>query len=43
MIILKIIGLFILLTFICLVFFTLLRCLDSSWSGKLKDLFKFDK
>lgn len=41
MVVIKIIGLFILLTFIGLVLFTLLRCLDSSWGGKLKDLFKF--
>ncbi len=37
----KIILLSIGLIFIGLVLFTLMRTLDSSWSGKLKDLFKF--
>jgi hypothetical protein len=23
--------------------FTLMRCIDITWSGKLKDLFKFNK
>ena len=23
--------------------FTLIRCIDTTWSGKLKDLFKFNK
>jgi hypothetical protein len=29
------------LIFVGLVLFTLMRTLDQSWSGKIKDLFKF--
>ena len=36
----KIIFLVIGLIFVGLVLFTLMRTLDSSWSGKIKDLFK---
>jgi len=41
MVIIKATLLIILLSFIGILIFELLRCIDSSWSGKLKDLFKF--